>query len=100
MVNPDIEHGPAGASGSQDQPMHMKLLRAMVEGTSGEEIKNRILNEGEESIIRELSNEASELRQVLKEQDPEGWVKFVESQEAAMRNQRLAGMERNVSAIE
>jgi hypothetical protein len=78
----------------------MELLRAMVEGTSGEEIKNRILNEGEESIIRELSNEASELRQVLKEQDPEGWVKFVESQEAAMRNQRLAGMERNVSAIE
>jgi hypothetical protein len=100
MVNPDIEHGPAGTPGSQDQPMHMKLLRAMVEGTSGEEIKNRILNEGEESIIRELSNEASELRQVLKEQDPEGWVKFVESQEAAMRNQRLASMERNVSAIE
>ncbi|PMD15536.1 cell wall biogenesis protein-like protein Mhp1 [Hyaloscypha hepaticicola] len=100
MVNPDIEHGPTSTPGSQDQPMHMKLLRAMVEGTSGEEIKNRILNEGEESIIRELSNEASELRQVLKEQDPEGWVKFVESQEAAMRNQRLAGMERNVSAIE
>jgi hypothetical protein len=100
MINPDIEHSPAGTPGSQDQPMHMKLLRAMVEGTSGEEIKNRILNEGEESIIRELSNEASELRQVLKEQDPEGWVKFVESQEAAMRNQRLAGMERNVSAIE
>jgi hypothetical protein len=102
ITKPDIkdEDGTTGKAEPQDQPMHLQLLRAMVEGTSGEEIKNRILAEGEESIIRELSNEASELRQVLKEQDPEGWVKFVESQEAAIRNQKLAGLERNVSAIE
>lgn len=100
ITKPDIEDGTTGKTESQDQPVHLQLLRAMVEGTSGEEIKNRILAEGEESVIRELSNEASDLRQILKEQDPEGWVKFVESQEAAMRNQRLAGLERNVSAIE
>jgi hypothetical protein len=100
ITKPDIKNGTAGTPENQDQPVHLQLLRAMVDGTSGEEIKNRILNEGEESIIRELSDEASELRQALKEQDPEGWVKFVESQEAAMRNQRLAGTERNVSAIE
>ncbi|KAN0113124.1 RNI-like protein [Hyaloscypha variabilis] len=100
ITKPDIDNSSTGSSENQDQPVHLQLLRAMVDGTSGEEIKNRILNDGEESVMRELSNEASELRQVLKEQDPEGWVKFVESQEAAMRNQRLAGLERNVSAIE
>jgi hypothetical protein len=100
ITQPDIENGITGTPGAHDQPVHLQLLRAMVDGTSGEEIKNRILSEGEESIMRELSNEASELRQTLKEQDPEGWVKFVESQDAAMRNQRFAGLERNVSAIE
>jgi len=71
-----------------------------VEGTGGEEIKNRILTEGEEVVMQELSNEASTLRQQLKEQDPENWEKFVESQQAAERNTRLSGLERNVSAID
>jgi hypothetical protein len=96
----DIEDPAVDTAGIQDKPMHLQLLRAMVEGMGGEEIKNKILTEGEETVFHELSNEASELRRQIKEQDPEAWVKFVESQEAAMRNQRLAGLERNVSAIE
>jgi hypothetical protein len=96
----DVEDSAAATVNIQDKPMHLQLLKAMVEGMGGEEIKNKILTEGEETILNELSDEASGLRQQLKEQDPESWVKFVESQEAAMRNQRLAGLERNVSAIE
>ena len=101
VSKPDIDEnqGP-GAGELQDAPMHLQLLRAMVNGMSGEELKNRMLTEGEEVIMQELNNEASELRQQLKEQDPEAWVTFVESQEAAMRNTRLSGLERNVSAID
>jgi hypothetical protein len=100
ISKPDIEDHASKATGIPDKPMHLQMLLAMVEGIGGEDLKNRILTEGEESMMQELSNEASTLRQQLKEQDPESWVKFVESQEAAMRNQRLAGLERNVSTIE
>lgn len=100
IMKPDTEDDEHGTTGNEEQPVHLQLLRAMVEGLGGEEIKNKILTEGEDNVIAELSNEASSLRQQLKEQDPEGWIKFVESQEAAMRNQKLAGLERNVSAIE
>ncbi|PVH74029.1 RNI-like protein [Cadophora sp. DSE1049] len=89
-----------GITGLEDQPRHLQLLRAMVEGLGGEEIKDRINNQGTDAVLEELSNEASVLRERLMEQDPEGWEKFRESQEAAVRNQRLAGLERNVSAIE
>ena len=85
---------------AQDQPRHLQMLRAMVEGLGGEEIKDRINKQGTDAVLEELSNEASVLRERLMEQDPEGWEKFRESQEAAIRNQRLAGLERNVSAIE
>ncbi|KAH7351301.1 hypothetical protein BKA65DRAFT_605732 [Rhexocercosporidium sp. MPI-PUGE-AT-0058] len=89
-----------GTTGLEDQPRHLQLLRAMVDDLGGEEIKDRINDQGADSVLDELSNEASVLRQRLMEQDPEGWEKFRESQEAAARNQRLAGLERNVSAIE
>lgn len=100
IINSNPEDPVPEAESKQDQALHLQLLRAMVEGTGGEEIKNRILTEGEEVVMQELSNEASALRQQLKEQDPENWVKFVESQEAAQRNTRLSGLERNVSAID
>lgn len=87
-------------TGLEDQPRHLQMLRAMVEGLGGEEIKDRINEQGTDAVLEELSNEASVLRERLMEQDPEGWEKFRESQEAAVRNQRLAGLERNVSAIE
>jgi hypothetical protein len=100
IINSDIEDDAHDTANNQDQALHVRLLRAMVEGTGGEEIKNRILTEGEEVVMQELSNEASTLRQQLKEQDPENWEKFVESQQAAERNTRLSGLERNVSAID
>jgi hypothetical protein len=84
----------------REKPIHLQLLRAMVEELGGEELKNKLLVGGEELLMKEISDEASYLRQQLKEMDPEGWEKFAESQEKAIRNQRLEGMERNVSAIE
>jgi hypothetical protein len=72
----------------------------MVEELGGEELKNKLLVGGEELLMKEISDEASYLRQQLKEMDPEGWEKFAESQEKAIKNQRLEGLERKVSAIE
>ncbi|KAL2071082.1 hypothetical protein VTL71DRAFT_12317 [Oculimacula yallundae] len=89
-----------GTTGMEDQPRHLQLLRAMVEGLDGEEIKDAINVKGTEGVLEDLKDEASVLRERLMEQDPEGWEKFRESQEAAVRNMRLEGRERNVSAIE
>ena len=100
ILKPELEDHAHGTTGREEQPAHLQMLRAMVEGLGGEEIKARIMTQGPDAVLDELNNEASALRQELKEQDPEGWEKFVESQEAAERNLRLAGMERNVSAIE
>ncbi len=100
ILKPESEDHAHGTTGREEQPAHLQMLRAMVEGLGGEEIKARIMTQGPDAVLDELNNEASALRQELKEQDPEGWEKFAESQEAAQRNLRLAGMERNVSAIE
>jgi len=79
----DHEHG---ASGQEDTPLHLQLLRAMVEGLGGEEIRNKIEDSGQDAVLEELNNDASDLRRQLIEADPEGWVKFRESQEAAEKN--------------
>lgn len=90
----DYEHG---TTGQEDTPMHLQLLRAMVEGLAGEQIRKQIEDHGQEAVLEELSNEASELRRQLIEQDPEGWEKFRESQEAAQRN---VEMHVSTSAVE
>lgn len=100
ILKPESEDHMHGTTGREEQPAHLQILRAMVEGLGGEEIKDQIMLRGPEAVLEELNNEASLLREQLQEQDPEGWIKFVESHEAAQRNQRLAGLERNVSAIE
>jgi hypothetical protein len=94
---PDHEHG---TTGLETQPMHLQLLRAMVEGIGGEELRNKIEHEGQDKVLEELGNEASALRRQLIEQDPEGWRKFVESQEAAQRNLAVEGSESSCSVIE
>jgi hypothetical protein len=97
ILKPDLEQRELSKN---EKPIHLQLLRAMVEELGGEELKNKLLVGGEELLMKEVSDEASYLRQQLKEMDPEGWEKFAESQEKAIRNQRLEGLERNVSAIE
>ena len=80
---PDHEHG---TTGQEETPLHLQMLRAMVDGLGGEEIRKRIEEKGQDAVLAELSNGASELRRQLVESDPEGWERFRESQEAAQRN--------------
>lgn len=94
---PDYEHG---TTGLETQPMHLQWLRAMVEDIGGEELRHKIEHEGQDKVLEELGNEASELRRVLIEQDPEGWRKFVESQEATQRNMAVEGRGRAFSVID
>ena len=79
----DHEHG---TTGQEDTPLHLLQLRAMVDGLGGEEIRKKVEGLGQDAVLEELSNDASELRRRLIESDPEGWEKFRESQEAAQRN--------------
>ncbi|TVY38149.1 MAP-homologous protein [Lachnellula occidentalis] len=101
ILKPDLEdHDVHGTTGSEDTPQHLQMLRAMVEDLGGDEIKSRIESLGQEAVFEELSNEASMLRRRLMEQDPEGWEKFVESQQAALRNRNVSGLAQSCSAIE
>ncbi|KAF4628553.1 hypothetical protein G7Y89_g9600 [Cudoniella acicularis] len=75
----------------KEQPQHLQLLKAMVDEWGGEEIRNKIHEQGHEAVMEELSKEASVLKKQLIEADPEAWTKFVESQEAAQRNRRFGG---------
>ncbi|CZS88254.1 related to GIP3 Glc7-interacting protein whose overexpression relocalizes Glc7p from the nucleus [Rhynchosporium graminicola] len=100
ILKPESADHIHGTTGLEDQPRHLQLLRAMLECLDGDEIKNRINRQGTESLLEDLKDEASVLREELIRQDPEGWEKFRESQKAAVRNGKLEGLERNGSAIE
>jgi hypothetical protein len=99
ILKPETEDHEHGTTDDEDQPRHLQLLRAMVEGLGGEEIRQQLESKGQDAVIEELSNEASVFRQQLIEQDPEGWEEFRESQEAAQRNAEVVGAN-DTSAIE
>lgn len=100
ILKPEGEDHEHGTTGLEDHPLHLKMLRAMVEGLGGEEIRHKIETVGQEAVLEELSNEASLIRRELMLQDPEGWKKFAESMEAAQRNNEVAGLHTGNSAIE
>ena len=97
ILKPEGEDHEHGTTSQEDHPAHLQLLRGMVEGLGGEEIRRKIEAIGQDAVLSELENEASELRKQLIEQDPDGWEKFRESQEAAQRN---IGMHVSTSAVE
>lgn len=69
-----------------EEPRHLQMLRSMMEGLEGEEIKERIAKHGEEKIMMELNSDASQFRQMLIDSDPEGFESFRLSMEAAQKN--------------
>jgi hypothetical protein len=93
------EQGHAGVENEILAP-HLEMLRSMVNGLAGDEIRRKIEEGGQEAVLKELSEEASVLRQNLIDIDPEGWEKFREAQEAAERNvQRPREVDTTSSAI-
>lgn len=97
ILKPEGEDHEHGTTGQEETPVHLHLLRATIEEIGGDVLRRKIEECGEDVVLEELSNEASELRKQLIEQDPEGWEKFRESQEAAQRN---VAMHVNTSAVE
>lgn len=96
----DIINAPEEKAGNGDNDEHIRFLRAMVDDVGGEELQKQLQDGGHERVLQELNNEASTLRRQLIDSDPEGWKKFVESQEAAQRNQAAHGGANSGSAIE
>lgn len=97
ILKPEGEDYEHGTTGREETPAHLQLLRAMVEELRGDEIRRRLEETSQDAVLEELSNDASELRKQLIEQDPEGWEKFRESQEAAQRN---VGIHVDTGAVE
>jgi hypothetical protein len=93
----DSEHGTAG---KELWAPHLQILRGMIEELGGDEIRKILESGGQEAVIKELSDQASLLRQKLIDTDPEGWERFKEAQEAAERNSRVnRPLGTNMSAI-
>jgi hypothetical protein len=97
ILKPEGQDHEHGTTGQEETPPHLQLLRAMVEGLGGEELRNKIEEHGQDALLEELNDGASELRRQIIESDPEGWEKFRESQEAAQRNN---WMRDSTSAVE
>ncbi|KAG9232828.1 hypothetical protein BJ875DRAFT_442789 [Amylocarpus encephaloides] len=89
ILKPESEDHRHGTIGTENEPKHLQVLRAMVEGLGGEEIRQKVETHGHQALLNDFGTEASELKQQLKDQDLEGWEKFVESQKAAQRNASL-----------
>jgi hypothetical protein len=97
-----MSDGSGEANGPTDQDeysMHLQALRSMLEDLGGEQIRAKLEREGQDAVLDELRNEASSLRKQIIDADPEGWKKFVESQEAAQMNLKaeVRGPEREYS---
>lgn len=90
ILNPsgmdDKFNGNGESNGSHDDTL--ASLRTRLEGLRGEEIRLRVEHDGVDNVIREFGINAKELL-VLKEQDPEGFEAFRNSQLAAQINAGL-----------
>lgn len=99
ILKPEGEDHEHGTTGLEEEPRHLQLLRAMVEGLEGQEILNKLESNGQDAVLEELSKDASVFRQQLIDADPEGWERFVDSMETTQRN-NLRISAGNGSAVE
>lgn len=95
LLDPDND----ADSDKAPQGPNIRLLRAMVDGLGGEELRKRLANETDDYVLEELNKEASDLKTQLIAQDPENWNIFAKTMEVTYRNSQVAGME-SFSAIE
>jgi hypothetical protein len=100
ILKPDqADHMPADSQHEVLAP-HLEMLRSMIDGIGGDEIRRKIEEAGQEAVLKELTEEASVLKQKLIDCDPEGWEKFREAMETAERNVRTVNrMDTSTSAI-
>lgn len=83
-----IEDNLHGSSKEDTDPPHLAALRAKLDDLQGDDIRLRVENEGVDNVIREIGLNAKELL-ALREQDPEGFEAFRNSQLAAQINAGL-----------
>ncbi|OAP55295.1 hypothetical protein AYL99_10268 [Fonsecaea erecta] len=86
-----------GTLATDADPPHIAALRAKLDELRGEDIRYRVEKEGADNVVRELGLNAQELL-MLREQDPEGFDTFRESQLAAQINAGLIPVDEMKSA--
>lgn len=82
----DALHGTRRDDGPE--PAHLAALRTKLEEFRGEDIRTRVERDGADNVVRELGINAQELM-TLREEDPEGFESFRNSQLAAQINAGL-----------
>ena len=81
-----------GVYADEVEPEHLAKLRERLEDFKGDEIRQRVLREGSQKVIDDVGMSAKELA-VLRQEDPEGWKTFADSQLAAQLNMNVVGAE-------
>ncbi|KJR82927.1 uncharacterized protein SPSK_03879 [Sporothrix schenckii 1099-18] len=67
-------------------PAHKRVLYELINEMNDAGINNKLAEKG---IVRLFKEDREELLQILKEQDPEHWERFIESQEKARANLKI-----------
>lgn len=100
ILKPEQENDMPVASEHEVLAPHIEMLRSTIEGLGGDEIRRKIEEGGQEAVLKELTEEASALRQKLIDCDPEEWTKFREAMETAERNvHSVQSVDASTSAI-
>ncbi|KAL2357171.1 hypothetical protein BJ546DRAFT_432531 [Cryomyces antarcticus] len=83
----DYLHGTTGKE--PPEPQHLSALREKLEALGGEEIRDKIAQDGWEATVEKIGANAEELRGLAR-QNPEEFKAFRESQLAAQANMRIS----------
>lgn len=81
-----------GTTGLEPEPEHIQMLRQRLETLGGMEIKERVMRDGPEAVMREISANAEELQRLAVE-EPECFEAFRQAQEMEERSLKLTGSE-------
>ncbi|KAI9792728.1 MAG: hypothetical protein M1816_001827 [Peltula sp. TS41687] len=82
----DHAHGTTGLE--PPEPEHLQMLRQRIEALGGMELKERVMREGPEAVLRDLTANAEHWHR-LASADPESFEAFRQAQELMERNERV-----------
>ena len=74
-----------GTTGLEPEAEHLQMLRQRLEALGGMEIKERVMRDGPEAVLREIGANAEEFQRLAVE-EPECFEAFRQAQEMAQRN--------------
>ena len=99
ILRPQHEDHHHGTTGLEEEPEHIVKLRSRLEQLSGDEIKHEIKQNGIDSVMKAIGNDAEQLKQ-LAEADPTAWKQLQTAHGNAYSKENIHGEEDTEEAID